>query len=136
MACIFVAYGDPDCRQAVLEFALERADAAGDDLVVHHIRQAEELPDETIRSEIDATVQRVAPSVAYDVQIDGRGGQSDAANVSTRKRLLDAVLEDERDFVYVVMGNIERSLIEELSLTSNTKAVLGTHQVPVLLVPA
>lgn len=136
MPCIFVAYGDPDCREAVLEFAVNRAAVSGDDLLVHHIRQSQEASDQQIRGEIDSTVERVAPQVTYEVQIDSKEVHTDAGNVSKQKRLTNAILQDPRDFVYVIMGNIERGIIEEITLSSMTEAVLETHEVPVLLVPA
>ena len=135
MATVFVAYGEPDERTAVLEFALERAAAAGDDLLVHHVIEGDAEDPEAIRTEVAETVERVAPDVAYEVRLDDRGVYSDESNVSTRKRLVDAILEDGREYAYVVMGNVEHGAIEELTLSSTTEAVLDSHAVPVLLVP-
>ena len=135
MATVFVAYGEPEERAAVLEFALERAAAAGDDLVVHHVLESEAEDPEAIRAEVDEAVERLAPDVSYEVRLDARGVESDASNVSTRKRLVDAILEDGRDYAYVVMGNVEHGAIEELALPSTTEAVIDSHAVPVLLVP-
>lgn len=135
MACIFVAYGITDSRISVLEFALERAAAAGDDLLVHHLKESREEPADAIRTEVDEVVQRVAPGVQYEVRIDDHGVYSEDTNVSNQKRLIDAILEDDREYAYVVMGNIERGTIEELTLSSMTEAVLETHDIPVMLVP-
>ncbi|MDZ7702532.1 MAG: universal stress protein [Halobacteriales archaeon] len=135
MGTLFVAYGEPGERSAVLEFALERAAAAGDDLLVHHVIESETAEPDAIREEIAATVERVAPDVAYEVRLDDRGVYSDESNVSARKRLIDAILEDGVEYSYVVMGNVEHGAIEELSLSSMTEAVIDAHAIPVLLVP-
>lgn len=135
MGTLFVAYGEPAERTAVLEFALERASVAGDDLVVHHVIESETAEPDAIREEVAATVERVAPDVAYEVRLDDRGVYSDESNVSTRKRLIDAILEDGAEYDYVVMGNVEHGAIEELTLSSMTEAVIDTHAIPVLLVP-
>lgn len=135
MACIFVAYGVTESRVPVLEFAVERAMAAGDELLVHHIQESpEDSPDE-IREEVAAVIERLAPDVQYEVRIDDHGVYSEDTNVSKQKRLIDAIMEDEREYAYVVMGNIERGTIEELTLSSMTEAVLETHAIPVMLVP-
>ena len=42
---------------------------------------------------------------------------------------------NDRDYEYVVMGNIEQGLIEEFLLSSMSEAVLDTHKIPVMLVP-
>lgn len=135
MATLFVAYGEPDERIGVLEFALERAAAAGDELLVHHVLESEAVEPEAVREEVAAVVERVAPDVPYEVRLDDRGVYSDESNVSTRKRLVDAILEDGREYAYVVMGNVEHGALEELALPSTAEAVLDTHAVPVLLVP-
>ncbi|MDZ7701522.1 MAG: universal stress protein [Halobacteriales archaeon] len=135
MGTLFVAYGEPGERSAVLEFALERAAAAGDDLLVHHVLETDAEETDAIEDEIAATADRVAPDVAYEVRLDGRAVYSDESNVSTRKRLIDAILEDGVEYTYVVMGNVEHGAIEELSLSSMTKAVIDAHAIPVLLVP-
>lgn len=135
MGCVFVAYGEADHRVPVLEFALERAAAAGDELLVHHILEPSDPSADAVREEVASVVDRVAPEVPYDVRIDDRGVYSDASNVSRQKRLIDAILEDGREYAYVVMGNIERGAIEELTLSSMTEAVLETHAIPVMLVP-
>lgn len=135
MGTLFVAYGEPDERTAVLEFALERAAAAGDDLLVHHVLESEAEEPDAIREEVATTVERVAPDVAFEVRLDDRGVYSDESNVSTRKRLIDAILADGAEYDYVVMGNVEHGAIEELTLSSVTEAVLDTHAIPVLLVP-
>lgn len=135
MGTVFVAYGEPDNRETVLAFALERAAAAGDDLLVHHVLETSDDSADQVRAEVAAVVDRVAPEVPYDVRIDDRGVYSDESNVSKQKRLTDAILEDGREYEYVVMGNVERGAIEGLTLASMTEAVLGTHAVPVLLVP-
>jgi len=70
-----------------------------------------------------------------EVDLNAETDDTEAAAVSKQKRLTDAVLEGDREFEYVVMGEVEHGRIEELMLPSLTEAVLGTHEVPVLLVP-
>lgn len=135
MGTVFVAYGEADSRTPVLEFALERAAAAGDEIFVHHILESTEDSADAVREEVASIVARVAPEVPYNVRIDNRGVSSDASNVSRQKRLTDAILQDDREYAYVVMGNVERGAIEELAMSSMTEAVLDSHEVPVLLVP-
>ncbi len=135
MPCVFVAYGATENRIPVLEFAAERATAAGDELLVHHIQEGPEGSAEAIRQEVAGIIDRLAPNVQYEVRIDDHGVYSEDTNVSKQKRLIDAILEDDREYAYVVMGNIERGTIEELTLSSMTEAVLGTHDIPVMLVP-
>lgn len=42
----------------------------------------------------------------------------------------------DRDYEYVVMGNIERGPIEEFFLSDMSEAILDTHTLPVMLVPS
>jgi len=135
MGTIFVAYGGPERRTTVLEFAAEQAATSDHDLLVYHIQETSEDSARAIREEIDRVVQRIAPDLAVEVRIDTRDEISDETNVSERKRLIDAVLAPDRDYEYVVMGDIERGSIEGLAHASLTEAVLRTHAIPVLLVP-
>lgn len=135
MACIFVAYGETESRVPVLEFAVERAVATGEELLVHHIQESPDDSADEIREEVAAIIERLGPDVQYEVRIDDHGVYSEDTNVSKQKRLIDAIMEDDREYAYVVMGNIERGTIEELTLSSMTEAVLGTHDIPVMLVP-
>jgi len=135
MGTIFVAYGEPEHRTTVLEFAVEQAAASDHDLFVYHAQESSDESTQATYEEIDQVVQRIAPDLAVEVQIDTRDEVSDQTNVSVQKLLIDAVLASERDYEYVVMGDVERSSIEGLSHASLTEAVLETHAVPVLLVP-
>lgn len=134
MGTIFVAYGgSPEQRTGVLEFAAERAAASGDGLFVYHVQEGDES-DPDLRAEVQEVVERVAPDVPLEVDLNVREG-SESANVSKQKRLVDAIVESGREFEYVVMGEVERGAIEGVVLPSMTGAVLDTHEIPVLLVP-
>ncbi|PSP99806.1 hypothetical protein BRC92_13455 [Halobacteriales archaeon QS_4_69_31] len=134
MPTIFVAYGGPEGREGVLAFAAERAAASGDDLYVYHAGESVDEEGDSLRQEIDGVVERTAPGTDYEVAIEPRQAESDATNVSTQKRLIDAIFDD-REFAYVVMGNVEHGAIESLTIPSMTEAVLDTHNIPVVLVP-
>jgi nucleotide-binding universal stress UspA family protein len=135
MGTIFVAYGKPDGRNTVLEFAVEQAAASEHDLFVYHVQESEGGPPDRIREEVETVIQRTAPAVTFEVATDSREEVSDRTNVSKRKRLTDAILESDRDYEYVVMGAIERDSLEGVVHTSMTEAVLKLHAVPVTLVP-
>ncbi|MFB6301158.1 MAG: universal stress protein [Halobacteriales archaeon] len=135
MGSIFVAYGGGDHRNAVLEFAVEQASASGYDLFVYHVQDSTTESVQSVREEIEAVVQRTDPHIVYEIEIDTRDEVSDRTNVSRQKRLVDAIHSGDREYEYVVMGDIERGSIEELTHSSMTEAVLETHTVPVLLVP-
>lgn len=135
MGTIFVAYGGGDHRNRVLEFAVEQAGTSGYELVVYHLHESKTESPQTIREEIEAVVQRTKPHLVYEIEIDTRETVADRTNVSRQKRLIDAILSDDRTFEYVVMGDVERGSIEEFTHSSMTEAVLATHAVPVLLVP-
>lgn len=135
MGTIFVAYGEPGQREIVLEFAIEQAAACDHDVLVYHVQESPEESEEQIREEITTVVQRTASQLAVEVQIDSPDEFSDRTNVSTQKRLTDAIFETDRDFEYVVMGAVQRGSLEELSHSSTTKAVLKAHTIPVMLVP-
>lgn len=131
MGTIFVAYGG-DGRESVLSFAAERARERGDDLYVYHLR---ELVGESIdaREEVEAVLDEVAPDVAVEVAVETAG--DDEASPSTRRRLAEVAADSERDWTYVVMGDVDHGAVEEFVLPSMTEAVLETRAVPVLLVP-
>ena len=135
MGTIFVAYGQPGHRKTILEFAIERAVASDDDLLIYHVQESEDESAQQLREEIEQVVEQTDPSVTYTVEINYRGEASDQTNISTQKRLTDAILESDTDYEYVVMGDVERGAVEELTHASMTTAVLATHAVPVLLVP-
>ena len=135
MATIFVAYGGPAGREAVLAFAAERAAASGDDLYVYHALASVDAEDEPVRREIEDVLAETAPEVSYEIRIEARPGDSDRANVSTQKQLIDAVVDADREFAYVVMGDIHHGPIESISIPSMTEAILETRKVPVVLVP-
>jgi nucleotide-binding universal stress UspA family protein len=135
MSMIFVAYGDPETREDVLEFATQRAQSCDSELFVYHVQEGVDENATDVQAEIEAVVDRTAPGVEYTVDINTVSPSSDHNNVSKQKRLLDAILESEPDFEYVVMGNVEHGMIESISIPSLTKSVLETREVPVLLVP-
>ncbi|WP_436928506.1 universal stress protein [Halosimplex halobium] len=131
MGTIFVAYGG-EGRESVLTFAAERAREAGDDLYVYHLR---ELVDESIdvRGEVESTLDRTAPGVDAEVAVES--ADDEEAGPSTKGRLAEVAADPERDWTYVVMGDVERGAVERFVLPSMTEAVLETRAVPVLLVP-
>ncbi|WP_436907621.1 universal stress protein [Halosimplex marinum] len=134
MATIFVAYGE-DGREDVLAFAAERARASGDDLFVYHYQETADEAAETVRSEVEAVLDEVAPDVAAEVVVEEGRGRSDETNVSSQKKLVDAIRERDPEWSYVVMGNVEHGAVESFVLPSLTEAVLDLRDVPVLLVP-
>ncbi|QLH76211.1 universal stress protein [Halosimplex rubrum] len=131
MGTIFVAYGG-DGRESVLEFAAERARETGEELYVYHLR---ELVGESIdvRAEVETVLDEVAPGVAVEVAVET--AEDDEAGPSTKARLAEVAAEPERDWTYVVMGDVEYGAVERFVLPSMTEAVLETRAVPVLLVP-
>lgn len=135
MGTIFVAYGDHRGNEDVLAFAAERAAASGDDLYVYHAQDTVDEDNESLRREIDAVIAERAPDVSYEVRVEPRQAESDRTNVSTQKRLVDAILEADREFVYAVMGDVEHGAVESITVPSMTKAVLETRSIPVVLVP-
>jgi hypothetical protein len=135
MGTIFVAYGEPGSRDTVLAFAVEQAAASGHDLLVYHVEESGEESASSIRDEVERVVENTAPGVDFEVGINFRDEVTDRTNVSKRKRLTDAIQESDREYEYVVMGDIERDSLEGLTHASMTEAVLGLHAVPVMLVP-
>lgn len=134
MSTIFVAYGGPGNREEVLAFAAERAAASGDDLLVYHVQETAGADAAAIRTEIHGVLE-AWPDVERETVVDVRETNADETNVSGQKRLVDAVLETDRDLAYVVMGDVERGTIDSFAVPSMTAAVLETHAVPVVLVP-
>ncbi|WP_435102147.1 universal stress protein [Halarchaeum sp. P4] len=134
MGTIFVAYGEPERRTAVLEFAARQASASGHDLFVYHVQETEDASIDAVREEAEETLERVAPDVSAEVVVEEREF-SDDTNVSPNKRLIDAILESNEEYEYVVMGAVERTAVEGITHPSMTKAVLETRAVPVMLVP-
>lgn len=135
MAAIFVAYGERDRRTDILEFAVEQAMSCGHDLVVYHIQEAKSESVRKIREEIETVVQQVEPYIIYDTEIVRLDGKFGKTGKSKQEHLLRAIFGTDREFVYVVMGEIERGPIAEITHSSMTKAVLSEHSIPVLLVP-
>jgi len=135
VGCAFVAYGASQDRISFLEFALGRAEAAGEEILVHRFHEDPATAGEDLRAEVAEVLERVAPDVTSEVRIDDRGVYSEDTNVSKQKRLIVTILEDKRDFMDVAMGNIERGPLGELTLASVTEAVLETHEILVLLIP-
>ncbi|MFB6218566.1 MAG: universal stress protein [Halobacteriaceae archaeon] len=133
MGTIFVAYGAPANRQAVLEFAVEQAAAAGHDLLVYHVQESASESVHELRSEVEAVVERTAPGVVYDIEVDTRDRVSDRSEDSTARRVADAVTDGE--YEYAVMGDIRRGSIEDMTHASVTETVLDERAVPVVLVP-
>jgi len=129
MGAIFVAYGERDHRTDVLEFAVEQAMSGGRDLVVYHVREDKSESVLEIREEIEFAVRKKDPSLVYDIEIDRLKDRS------KRELLLEAVFETDRDFDYVVMGEIKRGPLEGITHSSLTKAILNEHSIPVMLVP-
>jgi len=135
MGTIFVAYGSHPGREKVLQFAVERAAASGDGLYVYHAQESVDEDSKPLRREIDAVLAEAASDVDAEVRIEPRGGESDRANVSTQKQLVDAIVDADREFTYVVMGEVEHGPLESITMPSMTEAALKTRTIPVLLVP-
>lgn len=135
MGAIFVAYGERDGRADVLEFAVDQATSCGHDLVVYHVQEAESESPHEVREEIESVVQQRDPFVVYDIEIESLEDHSGEAGPSKQELLLGAVFETDRDFEYVVMGDIERGPIEDIAHSSMTRAILDEGSIPVLLVP-
>lgn len=135
MGTIFVAYGGTGHRNTVLEFAVEQAAASEYDLLVYHIYENEEESVQQVREEIETIIERIALEVSFEIEINTRNENSDLTNVSKQKRLTDAILESDRDYEYIVMGDIKRDSLEGFTHASMTKAVLKMHAIPVMLVP-
>ncbi|WP_459191283.1 universal stress protein [Halosimplex sp. J119] len=134
MGTIFVAYGD-EGRESVLEFAAERAVDGGHGLYVYHTKELADEEAAEVRAEIESVLDRLGVEVPVEIEIETGKGESDQSNVSSQKRLTDAISESGREFVYVVMGDVEHGAVESFVLPSMTEAVLETREVPVLLVP-
>lgn len=138
MGTILVAYGKDPYRNTVLEFAIERAASANDDLFVYHINEPEDDSPEQIRAEIEQAIQQTAPDVSVEIAIEELSTLQEKfehSKVSKQKQLIDIIESPERDYEYIVMGNIERGPIEGFFLSSMSEAVLDTHAIPVMLVP-
>lgn len=139
MGTIFVAYGKKPHRETVLEFAAKRAMAAGDDLFIYHIHESDDESDDQVRTEVEGILQQTAPEVDFEVVVGRLGtqkGEYDRSPVSKQKQLLDMITTTDRDYEYVVMGNVKQGLVEEFLLSSMSEAVLDTYKIPVMLVPA
>lgn len=135
MGTIFVAYGEPDDRDAVLRVAAEQAAAAGHDLLVFHVLEGDDEDADAVEAAARTTALDIAPTVDVEVRVEARERVSDATNVSPQKRLVDAILETPGAWEYVVMGDVERGTVDGLVHASMTEAVIRAHAVPVLLVP-
>ncbi|QLG27160.1 universal stress protein [Halorarum halophilum] len=135
MGTIFVAFGGSEHRSNVLEFAVEQAAVSDHDLFVYHVQESEEESVQQIRDEIETVIRRTAPDLTFEVEIDTRGGFSDRTNVSEEKLLTDAILDSDRDYEFVVMGDREHDFLDDLMHSSMTETVLETHAIPVMLVP-
>ncbi|MFB6118042.1 universal stress protein [Halosegnis sp.] len=134
MSTLFVAYGEPG-RETVLTVAAERAAAAGDALFVYHVQETPDESADEVRAEIERVLAATAPDVKVDIEIAVRAEHSEDTNVSRQKLVTDALLAEDREFAYAVMGDVERGSVDGFVHASLTEAVLATHAVPVLLVP-
>jgi nucleotide-binding universal stress UspA family protein len=134
MATVFVAYGE-DGREDVLASAAERASESGDDLFVYHYQETASETAAEVREEIAAVLDEVAPAIDAEIVVEEGRGRSDETNVSSQKKLADAIQSDDREWAYVVMGNVQHGAVESFVLPSLTEAVLDLRSVPVMLVP-
>jgi len=132
MGTIFVAYGEPEHRKTVLTFAANRAAACDHRFFVYHIQDPTADAVADVREEAETVIEGTAPQVPFTVHINTPDGMS---SLPKSKRLLDAILETDPDYEYVVMGDIERGSLETLTHDSLTEAILQTHSIPVMLVP-
>ncbi len=135
MGTIFVAYGERDGRTEILEFALDQATRCDHEVFVYHIQEAESESVDEVRTEIETTVQERDAFLVYDIEIERVDGRAGSSARSKQELLLEAIFESDRDFDYVVMGEIRRGPLEGITHSSMTEAVLKTHDIPVTLVP-
>lgn len=135
MGTIFVAYGERDRRTDVLKFAVDQAMSCGHEVVVYHIQEIESESTAEVREEIESIVQKKDPFLVYDIEIDRLEASSREAGNSKQELLLSAIFETDRDFAYVVMGEVKRGRIEGITHSSMTQPVLDEHSIPVMLVP-
>lgn len=134
MGTIFVAYGE-EGRERVLEYAADRAREAGDDLFIYHAQEDAGESGDEVRAEIESIREEAAPDIEAEVVIEEWRGESDETNVSGQKRLTDAIQRGDREWSYVVMGNVRHGTVESFVVPSMTEAVLELQTVPVMLVP-
>jgi nucleotide-binding universal stress UspA family protein len=118
-----------------LEFAVDQATTCGHELVVYHIQEAQSESVAEVRKEIETIVQQQDPYLVYDIEIDRWDSRSKERGQSKQNQLRKAIFETNRDYEYVVMGEIERGPIEGITHSSMTKAILKEHEIPILLVP-
>lgn len=135
MGTIFVAYGERDGRTEILEFAVDQATAGDHELYVYHVQEAPSESAAEVRTEIETAVQERDPFLVYDIEIERADGRSGTSSRSKQELLLEAIFENDRDFDYVVMGEVPRGPLEGITHSSMTEAVLKTHDIPVTLVP-
>lgn len=135
MGTIFVAYGGGSHRHAVLETAVELASSGDHDVLVYHLKEEDTDPETTVRDEIRNAVEQVAPYVAYEIEIDGTEDAPDAGEPSRETRLLEAIDRPDREFEFVVLGDVDRGPVEQFTHPSLTRAVLNDATCPVTLVP-
>lgn len=136
MGTVFVAYGEPEHRDTVLRFAAKQAANCDHDLFIYHIQESTADSIERIHEEAETVLEETAPQVPFSVHINTPDDTSGLSTPSKSKRLIDAILETDPDYEYVVMGDIERGSLEDLTHDSLTRAILKTHSIPVLLVPS
>lgn len=138
MGTILVAYGKNPHRKTVLEFAIERAAATNDALFIYHINEREDKSPNEIRTEIEQTIQQAESGVEFEVAINNLNAVEkniEQSNDPKQKQLADMIESSDREYEYIVMGNIERGPIEGFFLSSMSEAVLNTHALPTMLVP-
>jgi len=135
MGTIFVAYGRPQNRNTVLRFAARQAASCDHELFVYHIHESAEDSVTDVREEAETVLDEATPQVPFTVHINTPNGTFGPSTASKSERLLDAILETDPDYEYVVMGDIERGSLEALTHDSLTEAILRTHSIPVMLVP-
>lgn len=135
MGTIFVAYGESKHRNTVLKFAAKQAADCDHSLFIYHIQGSTVDSIKRIQEKVERVIEKTAPQVPFTVHINTPDEESGLTNLSKPKRLIDAILETDAEYEYVVMGDIERGPFEDLTHDSLTRALLETHSIPVMLVP-
>lgn len=134
---IVAAYGKSEDTQhqddKVIKTAAQHAEQMGEGLRVVHVANADEA-EQDIHEHIRNVVSSISVDVDVTVDIVRHGGNGDVNNISQRKRLTNT-LGAYDDVTYVVMGDVKRTGIGELTHSSMTEAVLNTHTHKILLVP-
>ena len=123
----------PFAVQPVSERAIRTAlDLLGDDdrvrIIAVHATDRVDAPAEIAASELEAMGTERAASVEAEIH------SVDNSSRDAVRELIEEIVE-RRDIDFIVLGYEERSLFEQLVESDTAERMLGSHGVPVLLVP-